>query len=201
MAPHPQTTATPMATSGDVQPQAAAADLTPSLVARLRSGDADAGLRLCELYREAMLRFCSGYLGNAADAEDAVQEVFCKVLTAAQVGPSFRPWLYKVARNHCLNIRRGRARRREAARAPSGLDAAASLTGNLTKLVHGEQRSRLAHLVAALPEAQREALRLRYVEDLSRGEIAEVLDEPESVVKSRLFEGLQKLRQHTSIME
>ena len=52
-----------------------------------------------------------------------------------------------------------------------------------------------------LEESQREVLRLRYVEDLSRLEIAEVLDIPESVVKSRIFEGLKKLREHASRLE
>ena len=52
-----------------------------------------------------------------------------------------------------------------------------------------------------LSEAQREAIRLRYVEDLSRAEIAEVLDLPESVVKSRLFESLKKLREQASLLE
>ena len=43
-------------------------------------------------------------------------------------------------------------------------------------------------------------LRLRYAEGLSRAEIACVLEVPESVVKSRLFEGLKKLREHTSLL-
>ena len=44
-------------------------------------------------------------------------------------------------------------------------------------------------------------LRLRYAEGLSRAEIAYVLEVPESVVKSRLFEGLKKLREHTSLLD
>jgi len=56
-------------------------------------------------------------------------------------------------------------------------------------------------MVQSLEESQREVLRLRYVEDLSRTEIAEVLDIPESVVKSRIFEGLEKLREQASRLE
>ena len=63
-----------------------------------------------------------------------------------------------------------------------------------TRMVNDEMRSRMSRLVEALPDAQREVLRLRYVEALSRAEIAEVVDAPESVVKSRLFEGLRRLR-------
>jgi RNA polymerase sigma factor (sigma-70 family) len=67
--------------------------------------------------------------------------------------------------------------------------------------VKEEQRSRLACLLSTLRPAQREVLRLRYTENLSRSEIAEVLDISESVVKSQLFEGLEKLRNHPSLIE
>jgi RNA polymerase sigma-70 factor (ECF subfamily) len=68
------------------------------------------------------------------------------------------------------------------------------MSGHLTHLVKNEQASQLAALVQSLPEDQQEVLRLRYVEDLSRAEIADVLEISESIVKSRLFEGLKKLR-------
>ena len=177
------------------------ADLTPSLVARLRAGDAEAGRLLDELYRQAMIRFCWGYLGSVEEAEDAIQEVFYKTLKATGVPDNFRPWLYKIARNHCLNVLRGRGRRPDAHGLPPDSGVATALTGNLTRLVKREQRSRLIHLVEALPATQREALRLRYSEGLTRVEIAYVLETPESVVKSRLFEGLKKLREHTSLLE
>ena len=47
-----------------------------------------------------------------------------------------------------------------------------------------------------MPEHHREVLILRYFEDLDRGEIAEILELSESVVKSRLFEARRKLREH-----
>ena len=176
-------------------------DLTPSLVAKLRAGDAEAGALLNELYRQAMIRFCWGYLGKVEEAEDAAQTVFCKVIEATEVPNNFRAWLYKIARNHCLNVLRGRARRRDDRALPSESRLAADSTGNLTRLVRQELRSRIVHLLGALPASQREALRLRYAEDLSRAEIAYVLDIPESVVKSRLFEGLKTLREHTSLLD
>jgi RNA polymerase sigma factor (sigma-70 family) len=55
--------------------------------------------------------------------------------------------------------------------------------------------------LAELPESQREVLHLRYAEDLSRADIAEVLDIPEPVVKSRLYEGMVKLRTHDSLLD
>lgn len=176
-------------------------DLTPSLVGRLRAGDAHAGGVLNELYHQPILRFCRGHLGNAADAEDAVQATFCKALTAKDVPENFRAWLYKIARCHCLDVLRRRGRRRDAHVLPSDFRLAESDTGVLTRLVRRERSSRIMHLVQALPTEQREVLCLRYAEGLSRGEIAFVLDLSESVVKSRLFEGLERLREHTSLLD
>lgn len=173
--------------------------MTPQLVIRLRAGDSEAGKLLDTLYREAIIRFCTGYLGQVERAEDATQEVFCKVLATDRVPDNFRAYLYRSARNHCLNVIRDDSRHKvDKAASPSRLPTAQ--TGHLTKLVRQEQHSRLAQLVDSLSTGQREALRLRYTEGLSRGEIAEVLEVAESVVKSRLFEGLKKLREHPSLL-
>ena len=169
-------------------------DLTPALITRLREGDPAAGALLEKLYRTALIRFCWGYLGRVEDAEDAVQDITCKVLSSTSVPDVFRPWLYKTARNHCLNLLRQRGRRRDGEELPSGSQIRDMLTGQLTRLVRTEQQERANELVGRLPENQQEVLRLRYVEGLSRGEIAEVLDTPEPVIKSRLFEGLNRLR-------
>jgi RNA polymerase sigma-70 factor (ECF subfamily) len=176
-------------------------DLTPSLVGKLRAGDAEAGSLLDALYRQPILRFCWGYVENMDEAEDAVQEVFCKALKATEVPDNFRAWLYRIARNHCLNVLRARARRHDRQAPPADSQLPAGQTGNLTRLVKHELQSRIVHLLSALPVAQKEVLRLRYAEDLSRAEIAYVLESPESVVKSRLFEGLKKLREHTSLLD
>ena len=183
------------------KPSSPSIDGTPALVLRLRAGDSQAAELLQKEYREVIVRFCWGYLGQMEEAEDAFQDVCCKVLGATQVPDQFRPWLYRIARNHCLNLRRGKATRREDGPAPATSRLRDALTGQLTRMVKAEQRSQLAEAVASLSEEQGEALRLRYVEELSRSEIAEVLDIPESVVKSRLFEGLKKLREHASLLE
>lgn len=176
-------------------------DAAPSLIARLRKKDPDAVAELNRLYREALLRFCWGYLGRIEEAEDAVQDISCKVLHATDIPDAFRPWLYKISRNHCLNLLRQRAHRKDGQELPGVSQIYEALTGQLTRMVKDEARSKLAEMVQALEESQREVLRLRYVEDLSRTEIAEVLDIPEPVVKSRIFEGLKKLREHASQIE
>lgn len=176
-------------------------DLTPTLIASLREGDEEAGTLLNDLYRGCLVRFCIGYLGNQAEAEDAVQDVFCRVLKSDRVPDNIRPWIYAVARNRCLDILRSRRRRSEDNSLPGDSQLIADLTGRLTRLVREEQRARLYHLLEALPVSQREILRLRYIEKLGRAEIGQILGIPEKLVKSRLFEGMEKLRKHTSLVD
>ena len=171
---------------------------TTVLVTSLRAKSPEAARLLDERYRVALVRFCWGYVGSVEEAEDAVQEIFLNVVGAEVVPDSFRPWLYKVARNHCLNRVRDRGGRKGDRTLADASQVYTALTGHLTRLARDEERLRLVELVQALAEEHREVLRLRYVEDLSRSEIAEVLELPESVVKSRLFEGMRKLREHAS---
>lgn len=178
-------------TDTKVQPDPKAAEL---LILRLRTGHSDAPLMLNQMYRDALLRFCWGYLGNLEEAEDALQEISYKVITAAEIPDHFRPWLYRVARNHCLNLLRERQNRRDDGAMPPASLLGESLTGHLTRLVRDEMKAKVNELVLRLPDSMREVLRLRYVEDLSRAEIANVLEISESAVKTRLFEGLRKLK-------
>lgn len=176
-------------------------EMTPSLVIRLRQGEPGAAALLDDLYRDVLYRFCWGYLGSSEEAEDAVQDVCFKVLSAKEIPERFRPWVYRIARNHCLNLLRGRGRRKDGHRLPSASRLHAALTGQLTRLANDELRMRMAELVDSLSESHREVLRLRYAEDLSRAEIAEILELPESVVKSRLFEGLKRLREQAGDLQ
>lgn len=171
-----------------------------TLVTLLRAGDPQAGSLLTELYRTPLLRFCWGYLSNLEEAEDAVQEICMKVVRANNIPDAFRPWLYKIARNHCFNQLRTKGRRRDLQGGAIDTQLSEALTGQLTRLANDEIREKLRQLVQSLPETQREVLRLRYVEGLHRAEIAEVLDVPESVIKSRLFESLKRLRDQSGFL-
>lgn len=174
-------------------------DMTPSLVARLRSGQTDAGLLLDQLYRERLTRFCLGYVGTRDEAEDVVQDAFYKVLCNKAVPDNFRAWVYEICRNRCIDRLRAMNRRLGDQPLSAYSHLADHLTGNLTKLLKGEQRAHLWRRLAELPADQREVLLLRYAEGLSRSEISEVLKIPEKLVKSRIFNGLEKLRKHDSL--
>ena len=167
------------------------------LLRRARGGDTQARGELVSRYQETILRFCQTYLGGLHDAEDATQDVMACVATGDRLPDHrFRAWLYRVARNRCLAA----LRTRRNGRVGVGLVAGESRwpsprTGPRTAVLRNEWYERLHKLVDTMPQQHREVLILRYFEDLGRKEIAEVLELSESVVKSRLFEARQKLRE------
>ena len=176
-------------------------DLTPSLIVRLREGHTDAAKLLDQLYRKRLFRFCLGYLGNEEEAEDAVQDAFYRVLRSPVVPDKFRAWVYEICRNRCLDRLRAKNRRLDDQALPTFSHLAVHLTGNLTRLIKGEQRAHLWQRLTALPAEQREVLLLRYTEGLSRAEIADVLGIPEKLVKHRIYNGMERLRKHDSLAD
>lgn len=172
-------------------------ELGASFVVRLRDGVPEAAQLLEQHFRAPLLRFARSYL-PADRAEDALQDVFVKVLAARQVPDSFRAWIYRLARNHFSNLRRSR---RHTASLPEGFDPPATLHGELTRLGKRERNERLVEALSALSEEEREAVLLRYGEGLSRQEIAEVLTLEVGQVKTRLFEGMRRLRRHADSLE
>ena len=128
------------------------------------------------------------------EGEEAVQGVFCRVLRAEKVPDDFRAWLYRIACNYCVDVKRQWVRRGPEGPLPSESRLGEALTGHLSRLLKQEQQARMMQVLASLPESEREILSLRYSAGMSRDQIAELLDLTTSVVKSRLFEGLKKLR-------
>ena len=138
-----------------------------------------------ESYGPSLYRFCLVQMKHPADAEDILQEVFCKRLYQA---PRFkspeheRNWLFRVA----LNLCRDEWRRRRRSELP--LEAAAGAA------IAPEELS-LLDQVADLPEKQRTALHLYYYEGYSLREIARLLDVTVPTVKMRLKRGREALRE------
>ena len=137
-----------------------------------------------EAYGPSLYRFCLLHMKNPSDAEDVMQEVFCKRLYRA---PKFRSpehernWLFQVARNQCRDELR-RMRRTELP-----LEAAAGVALPPEELSLLEQ-------TADLPEKQRTALHLYYYEGYPVREIARLLGVTVPTVKMRLKRGREALR-------
>lgn len=146
---------------------------------------------LVNQYAAALYRVAYSVLRNAADAEDAVQETFLRVLrhrdTLDEVRDQ-RVWLVRIVWNIVLDRKR-RAKTRpetddveELARVlPSAGLSAEQIA------VAAQHHARVLACVDKLPSKEREVLMLSAFEELSSVEIAEVLKITESSVRSRLF--------------
>jgi RNA polymerase sigma-70 factor, ECF subfamily len=171
------------------------------LLARHSAGDRLALEDLFRRYRQPAYRVAHRLLGNEADALDAVQEGFVKVLThlsAFQGRSSFKTWLLRVVSNAALDLGRQRGRRGSTEPAADGrpdVDAGPLVWDDPTL---GLERSDLRRLIdaalAKLPEPQRQTFVLHVDADLSYREVAEALGISIGTVMSRLYYARQKLR-------
>ena len=133
-------------------------------------------------------------LGDASDAEEVAQDALVRAYRALERYPTeqvseleLRPWLATIT----LNAARSRRRRLADRRASLPLDAVGS-----EALSSGTETvgSSLARLVAGLPERYRAPIVLRYVDDLTFPQIAQVLGRPEGTLKAQVHRGLALLR-------
>lgn len=158
---------------------------------RDRAAEERAVAELVEQYSGTMYRVAYSVLRNAADAEDAVQEAFLRVLRhKAMLGEVRDPrvWLVRIVWNVTLDRKRRAKTRPET---DDVADVARMLpAGGLTpeERARGmEHHAMVLKCMEELPEREREVLLLSAFEELNSVEIAEVLGVTESSVRSRLF--------------
>ena len=182
------------------------------LLALYAEGEASAFGVLLERHRGPMYNFVARNSGDPSRAEDLTQEVF---LRAIQRADQFRgeskvtTWLYRIARNLCIDHRRRmRHRRHPSLDAPAredGLPLRERLPGEVRpadrEAVRGDLRSKILAAVEDLPEDQREVFLLRQIEGMAFAEIAEVVGASENTVKSRMRYALLRLRDGLSEYE
>jgi RNA polymerase sigma factor (sigma-70 family) len=156
------------------------------LIAMARAGNPGAFETMVDRYQGRLLGFCRQMLGSTEDAEDVLQEVFVnayKAMLADEREINLRPWLYRIARNRCLNyLRKPKADAQESMDMVPEVDAAST-----AEMVHNREEFRqILSDVNKLPETQRAALLLREMDALSYEEIAAAMDTTVPSVKSLL---------------
>jgi RNA polymerase sigma-70 factor, ECF subfamily len=176
------------------------------LVARVARGEEAATAELLRRYLDRVFRFVCPRVGyHEQDAEEVTQETF---LSAVRLAPTFRgesgvfSWLCGIARKQVFYFHSNQRPERRGAPAntlswddeevqllQSALDA-----GPLEQEIVDQLavRELVEQILLALPEAEREALLLRYVEDLSVREIARIMGRTEKAVESLLRRARQR---------
>src|SRR6267142_402701 len=149
-------------------------------------------------YQEPLLRAAVSRLGRRELAEEAVQETFLcahRWLATYDSRYSFRTWLWTILLNQCS--RQGKREARHGPTAGQSIPAARSSRDAepcpLDQLLARESCERIHDLLARLPEAQADALRLRFFGGLTFPEIAAAMDCSEAGAKHRVKSGLLKL--------
>jgi RNA polymerase sigma factor (sigma-70 family) len=156
------------------------------LIAMARSGNPSAFETIVDRYQGRLLGFCRQMLGSTEDAEDVLQEVFVNAYRAMlrdEREINLRPWLYRIARNRCLNHLR-----KPTADAQESMDMVPAVEASSTaeKVHNREEFRQLLIDVKKLPETQRSALLLREMDALSYEEIAAAMETTVPSVKSLL---------------
>lgn len=167
-----------------------------------RDGDTEAFAALATRYRGRIialaLRMLAGKVGGLDEAEDIAQETFVAAFDRRSTfrrGERFRPWLYRIAINRCMDRLRRAARRPKEADIVNADPLAASDAEPLAWLLAGEREKQLQKAVADLPPAYRAVFVLRHLDDLSYEEIAQASGLPLGTVKTHLFRTRALLRQ------
>jgi RNA polymerase sigma factor (sigma-70 family) len=171
------------------------ADKTDEALARgVQRGYAADLTILVERHHHALIGFLYRMLGGDRRlAEDLAQETFLRVLRSIsgyQYPRPFKPWLYAIA----ANLARDYFKSADTKHTFPMSDEIEILSEDDTLEVDDGQRARVTLALMTLPEHQREAMILRYYNDLSLSEIAETLRIPVGTVKSRLSLGLSRLK-------
>jgi RNA polymerase sigma-70 factor (ECF subfamily) len=143
---------------------------------------------LYQRHVDMVYRVCYTYLRNTADTEDAVQNVFVKVLTKAQSFASAeheKAWLIRVATNHCKDVLKSGWSKRtdlDSSVEPAAPDSFADANEILA-------------VVMELPEMQRVCIYLYYYEGYNAAEIAKMMDRPHSTIRNHLSDARKALKE------
>lgn len=177
------------------------------LICRCQAGDELAFESLVRKYQRELFHLVSWNVGSAAEAEDIVQDVFCKVyfsLCKFDNNRPFFPWLRRVAVNQCYDELR-RVRRRKILRFTELNDQDARVIERLMSVpqaepsaptsTNGEEMRFLMHRVLdRLPEKQRMAIVLRDFKQVPYEEMADIMNCSKQAVRLKVFRARARLR-------
>jgi RNA polymerase sigma-70 factor (ECF subfamily) len=165
-------------------------DVERQWVTAATHGDQRAFAHLVDAYQVPVYNLCFRMLGNPGDAEDAAQETFVRVYThlrSYNLQQKLSSWILAVASHYCID----RLRRQhihwlsldEALPLPA---ASRDEDQPEDTLMERESCAEIRDLMQTLPAEYRLVIALRYWQDLSYEEIAQVVGTTESAIKSRL---------------
>ncbi|MFT2720857.1 RNA polymerase sigma factor [Deinococcus sp. A31D244] len=181
-------------------PEPVPADLvSPELLTRLVAGEEAAWFEFVQEYEGRMYGYLYRLEGNSEDALDLTQEVFYRAWRSIRTfrpGERVLPWLYQVARNTQIESHRRKQLQRfslEQAREDVGFEVTSEKRSPVQAAESADAQDRVQRALLRLPPEYREAVVLRFVEDLSYDEIAQIQGVALGTAKSRVFRAKEQL--------
>ena len=164
-----------------------------ALIHRILDGDAEAYAQLVDRHYDRCARVAVRILGNREDAEEAIQDAFLRAYSALgdyEDRERFSAWLTRILVNQCRTML-ARTRRREA--------LFVDVDARQVERIFGEGPDDgswpdLERALLQLPVEQREAVVLRYADDLTYEEMARITGAGESALKMRVQRAFARLR-------
>ncbi len=166
------------------------------VVARARNGDGDAFEVIVTVYRDRLFGLAVGMLRNRDAAEDVVQETFIKAyrnLKGFRGDAQIYTWLYRIAVNTAHNyLRARRVNQVDIEEVAPVLEAPGP--DPTVRAQSSEVGEAIEKALTCLPGRQREVFMFHYFEQMTHGEIAEILGITEGAVKAHYFHAVQKMK-------
>ena len=161
-------------------------------------GDAEAFGYLYQKYVTAIFNYIYYRTGNQHDAEDITARVFHRAFghieKYQEKGVPFTAWLYRIAHNLTANWYRDTRRRKEVSLEDhSDIPHLAELPER--ELEKTQEKELLLNAIRRLPQDRQQLILLKFLEDLSNGEIAVIMGKTEGAIKSLYHRSLIALRQ------
>ena len=182
--------------------------LDQEMIARIGRRDQGAFSALYDRLSGPLYSLAMKMLGDPAEAQDALQEVFLQIWSRAGTydpeQSSVFSWTVLLTRSRVIDRLRARGRRSRVVvasteDAPTAADAS-TVESAADTAEKNDEAARVRYVLNNLPSEQREAIELAFFEHLSHHEIAARLGQPLGTVKARIRRGLLKLRQRLNTL-
>lgn len=156
---------------------------------------------LVRRYLPRLGRYCGKFLQNPMEGDEVAQEALIRIWDGRKrysERAAFATYAFTVARNLCRNRHRDHGRRdrlRESDENGEAMSQLQSASPDVVQTMLDEERAKQVRAALHhLPEKLREAVLLRFDQDLDYAEIARIVESSDVTVRSRVFHALKKLR-------
>ncbi|TGK55255.1 sigma-70 family RNA polymerase sigma factor [Leptospira wolffii] len=167
------------------------------LLKKIKEGDDKAYMELTGPYRERLYRKAVSMVKDGDDAEDIVQDALVsgyRSIRNFRAESGVYTWLYRIVVNKSKDLLAKRKRARENSIDDSEFQVTDNRVGFEKKVELSDESNYLINKINELEDIYKEVIELRYFEEMSYSQIAEVLGTNIGTVKSRLFKAKEFLK-------